>query len=391
MKLACVVHRYGSDIAGGSEAHCRALARRLGTRHQVTVLTTCARDHLTWRNAHPPGLSSDGPVTVRRFPVERPRQLQRFAEVSERLAAGPVSVAEEEAWFRENGPDAPTLLEHLARCGAEYDWILFWAYRYAPSFFGLPLVRDRALLLPTAEEDPLLGASVLPPFFALPRGYLFLTGGEARRVSSRCAGPLPPSCVIGAGIDPAPEVVDESILDRLGIAAPFLLYLGRIDPNKGCDRLFRYFDGYLAAGGPAVPLVMAGPAAMPVPDHPWIRPLGFVDAATRDALLARATLLVMPSPFESLSLVLLEAWSQARPVLVNARCEVLLEQTLRSGGGLHYRDAREFAECLRFLLERPDVACELGRRGCRFVEEHYRWSVVLEKVERFLESLAPTA
>ena len=55
MKIACVVHRYGAEIAGGSEAHCRHIAEHLAVRHDVTVLTSCAKDHVTWRNEYLPG------------------------------------------------------------------------------------------------------------------------------------------------------------------------------------------------------------------------------------------------------------------------------------------------------------------------------------------------
>ena len=50
MKLACVIHRYGADIAGGSEGHCRLVAEHLAAQHDVTILTTCAKDHISRRN-----------------------------------------------------------------------------------------------------------------------------------------------------------------------------------------------------------------------------------------------------------------------------------------------------------------------------------------------------
>ena len=92
MKLACVVQRYGAGIAGGSERHCRELALRLTARHDVTVLTTCAADYVTWANEFPAGVSMDGPVHVRRFPVRRPRRLKRFAELSDDVFDGRASI-----------------------------------------------------------------------------------------------------------------------------------------------------------------------------------------------------------------------------------------------------------------------------------------------------------
>ncbi len=118
-------------------------------------------------------------LPVRRFPVARTRSLHQFAEISELVFSGAASEAEQERWFRENGPEAPELLEFLERHGAEYDWILFWSFRYYQTFFGLPLVADRAVLVPTAEEDPLIrGAGILGRFFALPAGFVFLTPEE---------------------------------------------------------------------------------------------------------------------------------------------------------------------------------------------------------------------
>ncbi len=179
MKLAFVVQRYGADIAGGSEMHCRQLAERLSPRHDITVLTTCARDYVTWENAYPPGISRENGVRVHRFPVARTRNLKTFADLSDEVFDDVGSTPEREVeWFRANGPDSPVLLEYLRAHGGEYELLLFWAFRYAPTFFGLPSVSARAILLPTAEEDPAVDLDVLPEFFAQPAGYLFLTPEE---------------------------------------------------------------------------------------------------------------------------------------------------------------------------------------------------------------------
>jgi glycosyltransferase involved in cell wall biosynthesis len=358
----------------------------------VTILTSCAQDHVTWHNIYPAGVSTSGPLRVERFAVARPRRLHRFAEISEIVFSGRSSPAEQESWFEENGPDVPGLLRHLQDRGREYDCVLFWTYRYAPSFFGVPLVADRAILVPTAEEDPLIRADVLGRFFTLPAGYLFLTPEEADLVATRASAALPPSAVIGSGVDPAPSPARAVDLASFGIARPFVLYLGRIERNKGCETLLAYFDHYLARGGRPVQLVMAGPANMPIPDHPLIKPLGAVSDEVREALLSQAELLVVPSPFESLSMVLLEAWNHRLPALVNGRCSVLKGQVLRADGGLYYRHANEFAAGLAFLLDHRDVARRLGEQGLAYVERQYRWPEVMRKVETLLgEMVAPRA
>ncbi len=380
MKLACVVHRFGPEIAGGSESHCRVIAEHLAGRHDVTILTTCARDHITWRNEYPAGASELGPLHVRRFRVARERSLHRFHDISEAVFSGGASTSEQEQWFRENGPEAPELLDFLNTHGREFDRILFWSFRYYQSFFGLPLVADRAVLVPTAEEDPVIRLAILDGYFAKPAAYLFLTPEEETLVATHCSSPLRASAVIGVGLDPSPTPPRDP-LDRLGVASPYLLYLGRIDPNKGCGTLLRFFERRHYDG---VPLVLAGPANMPIPDNPLIKRLGYVDASAREALVAHAHALVVPSPYESLSMVLLEAWNHGVPALVNGRCRVLKGQAVRANGALYYQNYDEFARGLELLLGNPDMARDLGAQGLKYVEREYRWPTVMEKIEKVL-------
>ena len=382
MKLACVVHRFGADIAGGSEGHCRLIAEHLAAQHDVTIVTTCARDHITWRNHYPAGETRVGPLRVLRFPVARERELHRFMDLSDLVFADRATADEQEQWFRENGPDAPALLEHLRAHGTGYDRVLFWSYRYYDTYFGLPLVADRAVLVPTAEEDPLIQVDALGRFFALPKGFLFLTPEEETLVAARAPAGKP-SAVIGSGLDRAPAAADLSRLDPLRLSDQFVLYLGRIDPNKGCQALIRHFLRY-AESARNVQLVMAGPSSMPIPKHPLIRPLGFVDDGVREALLRKARALIIPSPFESLSMVLLEAWNHGLPALVNARCKVLRGQVERADGGLYYRNTVEFVAALDYLLDHPDAARQLGRQGLAYVDREYRWPIVMNKIEALL-------
>ena len=389
MKLAFVVQRYGADIAGGSEMHCRQLAERLSARHDITVLTTCARDYVTWENACPPGTSIENGVRVQRFPVARTRNLKMFADLSDEVFDDLGATPEREVeWFRANGPDTPALLEHLRIHGGEYDLLLFWAFRYAPTFFGLPSVSARAILLPTAEEDPAVDLDVLPEFFAKPAGYLFLTPEEEALVSTRAGRGLGPSQVIGIGLErEGNRRPSRDGLDALGVPENFVLYLGRVDRNKGCATLLEYFTEYIDGGGNTT-LVLAGPSTLMLPNHPRIRALGYVPDDVRRALLSHTRALIVPSPYESLSIVLLEGWNHATPALVNAYCKVLQGQVRRASGGLYYRSSREFQEALSWLLANDAGRRELGEQGLAYVDREYRWPTVLERVERLLEEVS---
>jgi glycosyltransferase involved in cell wall biosynthesis len=382
VKLACVVQRYGAAVAGGSERHCRELALRLAERHEVTVLTTCAADYVTWDNEFPAGTTIDGAVTAVRFPVRHPRRLKRFADLSDEVFDAPAPEPRQEAWFRENGPDCPALLDHLREHGASYDLVLFWTFRYAPSFFGVPIVRDRAVLVPTAEEDRAVDLDILEHFFQLPAAYLFLTPEEQTLVSTRAGRALEPAAVIGMGLDPAPSMTDTA--PPGGVTDPYLLYLGRVDRNKGCDTLLEYFLEY-AATHDDLSLALAGPAKMTIPAHPRIRALGRVSDAERDRLLQHALALVVPSPFESLSIVLLEGWNQGVPALVNGHCKVLKGQVRRANGGLYYRSAAEFSEAIDLLRHADADRRALGAQGLAYVEREYRWPIVMARVEAVLD------
>jgi glycosyltransferase involved in cell wall biosynthesis len=382
VRVACVVQRYGAGVAGGSERHCRELALRLAERHDVTVLTTCAADYVTWENEFPAGTSVDGHATVRRFPVRRPRRLKQFADLSDEVFDGHTPDERQEEWFRENGPDCPALLQHLRTEGHGYDLVLFWTFRYAPSFFGVPLVRDRAVLLPTAEEDRAVDLSILEEFFQLPAAYLFLTPEEQALVSTRAGRALEPAAVIGMGLDPAATLAATPL--PAGVTPPYLLYLGRVDRNKGCDTLLDYFSEY-AAVHEGLSLVLAGPSKMTIPSHPRIRALGRVSDGERDALLKGALALAIPSPFESLSIVLLEAWNLGVPALVNGHCAVLKGQVRRANGGLYYRSSAEFTEAVNTLQAAEADRRALGAQGLAYVEREYRWPTVMARVEALLE------
>src|SRR5262245_59822868 len=202
MRLCFVIQRYGLEVAGGSELHCRWLAGRLARRHEVQVATTCALDYLEWANHYPPGPADVGGIPVVRYPVARPRSEKRFALVSDLVFHEEHSLADEREWVAENGPFSPELVRSLPR-RRDVDLFVFYSYRYYQTFFGLPPVAGKAVLVPTAEEDPAIELPVFTPLFQAPRGILYLTPEERSLVQGVSGNTGVPSVVVGSGINVA--------------------------------------------------------------------------------------------------------------------------------------------------------------------------------------------
>jgi glycosyltransferase involved in cell wall biosynthesis len=381
VRLAFVIQRYGLEVNGGAELHCRWLAERLAERHHVEVFATRALDYLEWRNHYPAGTEAVNGIPVHRFPVKRTRNARAFASLSNLCFHESHTREEEEAWVRENGPFAPALVKAVACARDGFDRFLFYCFRYYQSYHGLPAVRDRALLVPTAEEDPAVHLGIMKPFFSLPRGIVYLTPEEQALVEDASGNHSVPSTVVGSGLNlPEPDPTID-FRAKHGLTRPFVLYVGRIDKNKGCVTLFAYFRKFREETGADVDLVLAGRTVVPIPDDPHVRHVGFIAEQEKVAALGQCALLVMPSPFESLSVITLEAWKLGVPVLANARCKVLMGQCLRSNGGLFYHGYAEFAEGLRLLLGSKDLALRLGRQGQAYVEREYSWETIDRKME----------
>jgi glycosyltransferase involved in cell wall biosynthesis len=388
MKLAIVVQRYGADISGGAELHARYIAEHLAPHADVEVLTTCARDYITWRNELTPGLTDVHGIPVRRFPVARERNVADFGRRSSVVFDRTHSQDEELKWLRSEGPVCPALIEHLRQTRDRYDYVLLFSARYYQAFHGARAVPDRAILVPTAEREPSLGLSIFRPVFRGVRAIMYNSLEERALISGIADNGDVPGVVVGVGSEIPERVHPERVRQKFGLRDPYAIYVGRIDANKGCAHLFDYFTEYLARYQRQVDLVLIGTPHVPIPDHPRIRHLGFVTDEDKFDAIAGAAALVMPSYFESLSMVALEAWALGRPVLANARCDVLLGQCLRSNAGLYYDNAREFAGALELLLDDPPLAAAMGENGRAYYMRHYAWPVIEGKYLEMFNRLA---
>ncbi|MEO8259237.1 MAG: glycosyltransferase family 4 protein [Acidobacteriota bacterium] len=418
MKLAFIIQRYGTEVLGGSEHLCRLMAERLAAQHEIDVLTTCARDYVTWANEYPEGADRIRGVTVRRFANARTRDVTAFNTYSDWIYHHPHSPADEMEWLKQQGPWSPALHEYLKRHHQQYDVLVFFTYLYAPTVLGLEIAPARSVLIPTAHDEPAIRLDVFKDVFNRPAALCYLTGSERKFVERQFPERPLLEEVIGVGVDiaqqqpyprmpPAPEL-DAAAADdgdpagrefpshlvargavfrrRHRLHGPIALYGGRIDPGKGCEELIEYFSSYVKEGGEAT-LALMGVRLMSLPEEPFIRFAGLLSDQERVQALEAATVVICPSPYESLSLLALESLSVGTPILVNARSEVLVEHCVRSNGGLYYADRDEFVECLTRLIGDVPLRHALGANGRAYVRQHYRWDVVIAKYERIFATI----
>jgi glycosyltransferase involved in cell wall biosynthesis len=387
MKLAFVVQRYGLEINGGAELHCRWVAEHMKKYAEVEVLTTKAADYITWKNHYGRDEEMLNGVLVRRFPVVRPRNAERFGRLQNELLRGEHKEMEELSWLDEEGPRVPELIRFLKTSAGAYDYFIFFSYRYYHSYWGIKSVPRQSILVPTAERDPVIGLSIFRDLFRAPRAIVYNSVEERKMINELSGNGDVPGEVVGVGTEIPGRYSGEDFRQKYNLPGPYILYLGRIDANKGCPELFDHFIRFKRETGSEVKLVLAGATVMQIPSHPDILYLGFMADQEKFNALDGAELLVMPSFYESLSMVTLEAWALRRPVLANALCDVLKGQCLRSNGGLFYESYPEFREALSLLLGSPRLRRALGENGRRYFEANYTWDVIERKYLSILDRL----
>jgi glycosyltransferase involved in cell wall biosynthesis len=425
VRIAFIIQRYGTEILGGPEYACRLTAEQLAERHDVEVLTTTARDAATWRNEYPEGSDRVRGVTVRRFATSHTRDNADFVRYSDWILHNPHDAADELEWLKRQGPWSPALLEYLKRHHKQYDALIFYNYLYAPTVLGLQIDPARSILVPAAHDEPPIHLNVYSDVFRLPKAIGYLSEPERKFVAQTferqavieetvgCGVELPPHHAYPrgsgqAGTSEQGQTSEAPLADgddvapgesgrfpshvssrgagfkrRHRIHGPFALYGGRIDPGKGCEELIEYFSSYVKDGGDAS-LVLMGLKLMRLPEEPFINFAGMLSEQERLRALEAATVVVCPSPYESLSLIALEALAVGTPILCNARSDVLVDHCLRSNGGLFYRDRDEFVEALTLLVSDYRLRASMGRSGREYVRRNYRWDVVLGKLDRMI-------
>ena len=385
-RITFVTPRYGREVFGGAESGARALAMRFAAEGTpVEVLTSRAVSSVTWADEYEAGTTEEDGVTVHRFGVRRSRT-EDFDQHSARLfARDDISVADALDWIDRQGPDSPDLIDAIA---AVDDGVLaLYPYLYQPTVRGQQVARVPTVLHAAAHDEPPL---VLPVFHSLFGGVSALahhSGAEQALVNERFPATLAaPQVVLGLPVD-ADRGDAVATRNELGLGdGPFALCLGRVDRGKGVHDLVSWFSR-VRATDPRLRLVLAGPVIQPVPRTDGVVVLGPVEEHHKWGLLATAEVLVNPSPLESFSLVILEAWLAGTPVLVNGRCGPMVEHCRRSGGGLWFGGIADFEVALARIVQDPELSSRLAVAGGDYVERTFSWPAVRGRYEKLLSRL----
>jgi glycosyltransferase involved in cell wall biosynthesis len=297
---------------------------------------------------------------------------------------GSLPLFEQQRWARVMGPQLLNQRRWLLNNYSRFDTAIFMTYLYTTTTSGLPTLSNLlpTILQPTAHDEPPAYVSLFKSLFRQADAFLYFTPEEKLIVESifqvRTVGKT-----IGIGIDRTAESGEgKRFRQQFGLGdSPYLLYVGRLDPSKGVGELLRFFLEFKSRSDNNLKLVLAGDKQIDIPEHPDIVLTGFLNEQQKRDALAGSLALVQSSYFESFSIVLCESWIQKRPALVQGRCEVLKGQAMRSGGAIPYEGFAEFETAVNLLIERPDLAQQMGNAGDDYVLANYDWNVVTQGLE----------
>lgn len=417
MKFAFVTARYGADITAGPDHACRVLAEQISSRHDVDVLTTCARNPQTWKNEYSEGTDRVRGALVRRFAVSQARDEHAFGQFSARVLAGPRSRADELEWLRRAGPWSAGLIDFIRRQHKSYDVLVFFSLCSPVTATAAMLAPERTIVFPYLQLQPALRFDVGAEILSSVRGVGLISATERHLLRSyMCVTPQHDE-VVGIGIDPSPEqsyprhqqdpadvVVDDdatgagseddvpaSYLEGRGVPfrrrhrlyGPFALYGGRVEPNNGCEEMLDYFDTFAASDGDTS-LALMGVKMMKVPDEPYIRLAGVLPERQRMIACEAADVTIAPSADDLVAQPLLESLAVGTPVLASACNSAAVEHCRRSNAGLYYSNRGEFVEALRLLMTNNRLRSRLGENGRSYIHQNFRWDAVLGRFDRLV-------
>ena len=386
-KICFVVQRYGLEVNGGAELLCRLFAEHMKDMYEIDVVTTKAIDYVTWKDEYKSDVEDINGVTVRRFCVERERG-PNFGGINAEFMIKGLSQKREHEWIDKQGPYVPKLVSYLKDHQNDYKVIIFFTYLYYPTVMGIKAVTQKSIVMPFAHDEPFLRMKIFDDVFLKPDGIVYSTDEEKKLINAKYHNEHIKSTLGGSGVD-LPDSIDGCRFKKKYGLENYVVYVGRIDDGKNCGEMFNFFAEYQKCNPSDLKLVLMGKPVMPVPQRPDILSLGFVNDQDKFDGVAGAKALWLPSKFESLSMVVLEAMAVRTSVIVNGECEVLKGHCLKSNGAFYYNDYFEFEGELNYLLnpENEETIEQMKENAKRYVDENYQWDAITQRLQGLIESV----
>jgi glycosyltransferase involved in cell wall biosynthesis len=359
----------------------------------VEVLTTCARDHVTWRNELPLGATVDAGVRVRRFAVTGDCDHGLMASINARLQYGfSLGTEAQEAWLRGSGYSEP-LLAAIETSGPRVDAIIFAPYLFPSTVYGVRRHPRNSIVIPCLHDEPFIHFGLVQEALRSAHGLLFNSDAEAD-LAQRLLGDIPSHRVVGAGAGPPTGLRDVAgFRRRHRLDGDLVAWAGRREGGKNFPTLVHWtaLHGLAFAPHHGVTLVAmgSGPISVPYVEAQILADVGVVSESEKYDAMAASIAVVNLSLNESFSLAIMEGWLCGVPCIVHAGCAVTREHCLRSGGGLWVESAEEYSETVRRLIDDAELRKTLGQAGRRYVDARYSWAAVLDRLEAALISMAP--
>ncbi len=386
-KVGIIVQRYGNEINGGAEYHARLIAEKLSVYIEIEVFTSTALDYVTWKHYYNEGLEIINGIKTNRYKAKKERNPEIFGELQRKIYEDEHVFKDELEWLEEEGPFLPEMLEDIEKREKEFDYFIFFSFRYYHSFYGINVVSDKGILVPTAEHDEVLYLRLFKDFFKLPKAIVYNSIEEKEIIEKVSDNKNILSDVVGVGSEIPESFAPESFREKFNIEGDYFVYIGRLDENKGVPQLLSFYLKLLEEKGINLTLVLMGKSVVNIPEHNNIKYIGFVSDEEKFDGLYGAKFLVIPSQYESLSMVSLEAWAIGKPVIANGKTEVLQGQCRRSNAGLWYYNYDEFKEIILLLSKNEELRKKMGINGENFFKKNYSWNVIVDKYLNLFKKL----
>ena len=408
--IAFVVVRYGLNINGGAEYDCRMLAERLTNDYNVEVLTTCVDNYRTGENLKFKEKEIINKVIVRRFKTNpthpelenfykkkaKPAyKLRRFLYKCHFLAIAsyffPVWHFKEKEELEALGSQvfhSPTLFNFIKENKNNYKAIIPITIDYSHVYYTTLYAPEKTIVIPTMHYHKTAFRSTLTQVFTKAAYIAFNTTAEQKLARKIFGMHMAPHSIVSVGIElsaPSDWAVTQ---EKYNLPDEYMLYVGRVDQGK-LNNVYTYFLNYKKVyPNSDLKFVLVGKQYSDPFNHPDIIYTNFVEEQEKTSIIQHAKIVINPSLYESLSLILLEAMALKKAMLVNGNCNVLKEHCHKSNNAaLYYTNEKSFIDKLHMLDSSTNLRLEMGEKGYSYVNSNYDWNIIMNKLKHVIENI----